>query len=381
MKRISFQWSETGIKNKLINGVDLSIGLSVSSLLSGLLEWLFGFSSEGLTRSVLRDSVPFLLQFHRRWPLEDLPQRLVDIVDLRLVPFGNAEIGSDNKTITCQISTHGPGECFLNTLEACAINAWPDLNTHFAFIYCIEHLVAEGKVKQWQSCFEKTGLDSAPIANCYKSGLGTKLELQYGNETKSLVPPHEYVPWVVVNNKPLYTDYANFTAYVCKAYNGTAPSVCNETTFQLTANAESDQTPQACLRKRATIASVPRPPPITSHMSSGRRQMKMAISEYADLIVNSFSKIFKNGLIDIVDLKLVPYGNTRLGSDGSMTCLLQKPSRLGKTPLLVVKAVTELPCSLHCHLAHNCLDPLVKWHLLFVPEAAGTWLIMLSPMI
>ncbi|KAK9159173.1 hypothetical protein Scep_005747 [Stephania cephalantha] len=201
---------------------------------------------------------------------------LVDIVDLRLVPFGNAEIGSDDKTITCQ---HGPGECFLNTLEACAIYAWPDLNTHFAFIYCIEHLVAEGKVKQWQSCFEKTGLDSAPIADCYKSGLGTKLELQYGNETKSLVPPHEYVPWVIVNNKPLYTDYANFTTYVCKAYNGTAPSVCNETTFQLAANAESDQTPQACLRKRASIASVPRPPPITSHMSSGRRQMKMAISE------------------------------------------------------------------------------------------------------
>ncbi|KAK9124603.1 hypothetical protein Sjap_014205 [Stephania japonica] len=41
----------------------------------------------------------------------------------------------------------------------------------------------------------------------------------------------------------------------------------------------------------------------------------------ADLIVNGFSKIFDNGLIDIVDLKLVPYGNTRVGSDGSMTCL------------------------------------------------------------
>ncbi|KAK9107020.1 hypothetical protein Syun_023031 [Stephania yunnanensis] len=60
---------------------------------------------------------------------------------------------------------------------------------------------------------------------------------------------------------------------------------------------------------------------------------------------------------------------------------LQKPSRSGKTPLLVVKALTESPCSPHRHLAYNRLDPLVKWHLLFVPEVAGTWPIMLSPMI
>ncbi|KAK9124604.1 hypothetical protein Sjap_014206 [Stephania japonica] len=191
--------------------------------------------------SVLAQKVPLALYYETLCPfcsnfiINDLSKiflnGLIDIVDLRLVPFGNAEIGgSDYQSINCQ---HGPSECFLNTLEACAIHAWPDL-----------------------------------------------LELQYGNETKSLVPPHEYVPWVVVNNKPLYTDYANFTTYVCKAYNGTVPRVCNETTFQLVASAELDQTPQACLRKRDSVASVaPKPPPIMSHMSLGRRQMKMAISE------------------------------------------------------------------------------------------------------
>ncbi|KAK9135131.1 hypothetical protein Syun_014461 [Stephania yunnanensis] len=60
---------------------------------------------------------------------------------------------------------------------------------------------------------------------------------------------------------------------------------------------------------------------------------------------------------------------------------LQKPSRLGKTPLLVVKAILEAPCSPDATSRHNRLDPLVGGHLLFVPEATGAWLIMLSPMI
>ncbi|XP_020702080.1 gamma-interferon-responsive lysosomal thiol protein [Dendrobium catenatum] len=51
---------------------------------------------------------------------------LISIVDLRLVPYGNAMI-EPNSTILCQ---HGPSECFLNTVEACAINSWPDVVMH-----------------------------------------------------------------------------------------------------------------------------------------------------------------------------------------------------------------------------------------------------------
>ncbi|KAK9150453.1 hypothetical protein Syun_008762 [Stephania yunnanensis] len=52
-------------------------------------------------------------------------------------------------------------------------------------------------------------------------------------------------------------------------------------------------------------------------------------------------------------------------------------SSLGYTLLQLPNCLAPLAATSR----HNCLDPLVKGHILFVPEATGTWLIMLSPMI
>ncbi|OEL29561.1 hypothetical protein BAE44_0009423 [Dichanthelium oligosanthes] len=37
-------------------------------------------------------------------------------------------------------------------------------------------------------------------------------------------------------------------------------------------------------------------------------------------IVNRLAGIFEDGLIDAVDLRLVPYGNARVGSNGDISC-------------------------------------------------------------
>nr|CAB3501113.1 unnamed protein product [Digitaria exilis] len=147
---------------------------------------------------------------------------LLDAVDLKLVPYGNARVHAGGE-ISCQ---HGPYECLLNTVEGCAIDAWPDLDVHFRFIYCVEDLVVKGQYKTWKSCFQKLGLDPKPVTECYQSEQGHKLDLKYANQTDALVPPHRYVPWVVVDGQPLLEDYENFEVYVCKAYKGSPPKVC-----------------------------------------------------------------------------------------------------------------------------------------------------------
>ncbi|KAG0539983.1 hypothetical protein BDA96_03G369500 [Sorghum bicolor] len=121
------------------------------------------------------------------------------IADLRLVPFGNGRVSADG-TITCQ---HGEEECQLNAIEACVIRIWPDA-----------------------ACFQETGLPYQPAIDCYNSGYGRQLVLQYAAETNALQPPHQFVPWVVVNGKPLGDDYMNFEAYICSAYDGKLPEAC-----------------------------------------------------------------------------------------------------------------------------------------------------------
>ncbi|XP_051128362.1 gamma-interferon-responsive lysosomal thiol protein-like [Andrographis paniculata] len=150
---------------------------------------------------------------------------LISITDLKLLPYGNAKI-SPNGTIVCQ---HGPYECLLNTVEACAIHTWPKLEDHFPFVYCVENLVYNNNYTYWETCFKKLGLDASPVINCLNSDLGKKLELRYAAATNALEPPHTYVPWAVVDGKPIYDDYRNFASYICKAYKGTnKPSACTK---------------------------------------------------------------------------------------------------------------------------------------------------------
>ncbi|RDY10257.1 Gamma-interferon-inducible lysosomal thiol reductase, partial [Mucuna pruriens] len=147
---------------------------------------------------------------------------LISIVNLRLIPWGNASI-TPRGTFLCQ---HGDDECFLNTIEACTIAIYPDVVQHFKFVRCLERLTLEGRHSQWVNCFQMTGLGTSPIA-CYTSGNGKPIEQKYAKETAHLNPPHRFVPWVVVNNQALQEDYQNFVTYICRAYKGKViPNAC-----------------------------------------------------------------------------------------------------------------------------------------------------------
>lgn len=50
-------------------------------------------------------------------------------------------------------------------------------NMHFGLIYCIEFLAAEGKHKEWETCFKSLDLPRKKTLDCYTSGKGTKVSL------------------------------------------------------------------------------------------------------------------------------------------------------------------------------------------------------------
>ncbi|KAM6574144.1 hypothetical protein CsatA_022471 [Cannabis sativa] len=171
---------------------------------------------------------------------------LISTVDLRLVPWGNASPNPDG-SISCQ---HGVDECLLNTIEACTITVYPDVNRHFRFIHCVERLSLQNRHNEWQNCFQISGLGTVPI-DCYNTGYGNVIEHRYGNETAMLKPAHRFVPWVIVNNKPIQEDYINFMAYICKAYKETSkPEACNSVSYESNINELNDQKvdsiPQVC---------------------------------------------------------------------------------------------------------------------------------------
>ncbi|ONI03801.1 hypothetical protein PRUPE_6G283200 [Prunus persica] len=188
----------------------------------------FGVSrieAQKVTLSVYYETLcPFCATFIVKNLAQIFDNNLITILNLRLVPWGKASTNSSKNSTVCQ---HGPDECRLNSVEACAINVLHDVNKYFALIYCIEFLAIEGRQKEWQTCFSSLGLPSKPILDCYKSGNGTKIEQKYANETMHLNPPLKFLPWLVLNNQPIGNDYENFAAYVCKAYKGNkVPLAC-----------------------------------------------------------------------------------------------------------------------------------------------------------
>ncbi|XP_021647754.2 gamma-interferon-responsive lysosomal thiol protein isoform X1 [Hevea brasiliensis] len=182
---------------------------------------------------------------------------LIDIISLRMVPWGNAHINRVDNSMVCQ---NGLDECELNTIHACAINVWHDVNKYYALIYCIEFLAIEGRHRNWQTCFDSLGLPAKSVLDCYNNGTGTKLEVEHGYETAHLDPPHAFVPWVVVNYQPLGNDYKNFTTYICNAYKGIViPSVCKLPAAKINSIKEASPVRPVCCRGDAKNLTSLRP--------------------------------------------------------------------------------------------------------------------------
>ena len=132
-----------------------------------------------------------------------------------------------------KICQHGIGECEGDSMEACAMHAYPSPTLYAPFVYCLE-----GQHGYWdqqaqkgglnlsyvQPCAEQAGISAAPILECFNDeALKTSLDQEAARKTAkqaAMVPPSEWgTPFVLVDGKQLQ-DTDELLRSVCDAWKG-----------------------------------------------------------------------------------------------------------------------------------------------------------------
>lgn len=152
---------------------------------------------------------------------------LGDIMDLTLVPYGNAQESFDGEKyiFTCQ---HGEQECVGNMIEACLLNMTS--SNAFLTIFCMES--SKDPIKAAQSCVELFSPDLSwkSVMSCVNGDLGNQVMHQNALKTKALKPPHTYVPWITINgehSEELQNKaFSALVPLVCDLYKGERPAIC-----------------------------------------------------------------------------------------------------------------------------------------------------------
>ncbi|KAJ8278689.1 hypothetical protein COCON_G00057550 [Conger conger] len=152
---------------------------------------------------------------------------LNDIMDVRLVPFGNAVETQhlEKYEFQCQ---HGEPECLGNMLETCIMKLVGDMG--FLIIFCME--AAADVLTAAQPCVQlyAPSVKWEAIMTCAKGDQGMQLMHENAEKTKALNPPHEYVPWVTINGE--HTEelqdkaMSSLFTLVCSLYKGGKPPAC-----------------------------------------------------------------------------------------------------------------------------------------------------------
>lgn len=145
---------------------------------------------------------------------------------------------------------HGPAECRLDRVIACATHLHPDRAAWLPFVLCLEGGRAAEREQRVDGCAAGAGLDADALLACAEGPQGAELERAAEAETAALIPQHKYVPWVVVNGIALMDDYPQLARYVCVAYTGQRPQAC-----YVPAGAAAVQLRAASHRKSASAAA------------------------------------------------------------------------------------------------------------------------------
>lgn len=167
--------------------------------------------------------------------LESTVKAIGDIMDVTLIPYGNAHtVRHDDGTyeFKCQ---HGPEECQGNKLHACAISKLGvKQEVIVSFVKCTESITEGPIADRGEKCAKELAIEFEEIKKCFNGPEGDKLLAEMGDKTEEENKKHgrNYVPWIVLNGH--HDDdtegkmQSNLKHVVCETYTGRRPEKCND---------------------------------------------------------------------------------------------------------------------------------------------------------
>ncbi|KAI1286710.1 Gamma-interferon-inducible lysosomal thiol reductase [Halotydeus destructor] len=151
------------------------------------------------------------------------------ILDIDLVPYGNANYTMRPDGSIYYQCQHGPVECYVNQIHSCLFERYTDTEFRLNFLNCTESSKpTRDSVKQ---CAQASSIDFESLDNCASQLSGQQLEYKMALKTEQLVPPHQFVPWILINDVHSDADQdlaeTDLLKLVCTRYTGQPPEACS----------------------------------------------------------------------------------------------------------------------------------------------------------
>eukprot|EP00803_Ostreobium_quekettii_P006249 evm.model.scf_131.7 EVM.evm.TU.scf_131.7 scf_131:50615-52601(+) len=173
------------------------------------------------------------------------------LIDLRIVASGNARKDEEGE-IVCQ---HGPVECLGNRIINCAIDMHPAQDDWFPLVLCLETMGDYTNATAVEDCARRSAADAGSIMACAEGARGKELVERAYAETWSLVPQHTWVPWVVIDELPMFdAGYYVQTAVCLKLPESDRPESCYKNPFANDILSEMGPRQQQTARLKTAVA-------------------------------------------------------------------------------------------------------------------------------
>ncbi|XP_050728324.1 gamma-interferon-inducible lysosomal thiol reductase-like [Eriocheir sinensis] len=154
-------------------------------------------------------------------------QDLKDILTMDVNAYGLASDVPLGETYVFQCQ-HGHAECVGNMMITCAKNLTQDEKVFMAFSNCV--MAEFTAAAAGPQCAEQTGVDFAPVEECYNSVEGHRLLHEVGVKQNALETAVYWVPWILIDDvftdDQLWAAQEDLRQVVCDAYTGEPPAAC-----------------------------------------------------------------------------------------------------------------------------------------------------------